>query len=254
MRDTERRGYLAHSRTAAYSKKIDDAKRSIDKAYKVGPAIVSTSFGKDSGALVHICHSVIGELKMFHMACAHELPGGDGVRKFCEGLGEITELPPLNTIKESIEWLKSVGLPHERGKAEHQRIIQTRKKDRGRDWCLENGYSVQVLGMRAEESRGRRWCFRVRGDTYELSTGITVCNPLAWWSVKDVWAYHVVNDIPWHPLYDMQVLGFTREMLRNGGWLYTDGAGNGWVAWLRRCYPEQYERLTLEFPGISSVS
>lgn len=250
MRDTETRGYMAHSRTRLFTKRVDFAKREIEKVASNSP-VVSVSFGKDSSCLAHVAKLVLGDISMMHMACAHELPGGESVEEFFRGIGTLNELPPLNTLAESIEWLKEVGLPHERDKAAHRAIVKERKKDRGIEWCNANGFESLCLGMRADESKNRKRLFCARGPTYRIKSGITVCNPLAWWDSRDVWAYIVSNDIPWHPLYDAQVLGFTRERLRNGGWLYTDGANKGWIQWLRKSYPEQYEKLENEFPRVA---
>jgi len=242
--------YSVRAKTQAFQRRVDAALRAIEAAER--RAVVSVSFGKDSCAVAHLSARVLGRIDMMHMACAHELPGGERVREFMSSLGPIHELPPLNTLQESLEWLRVVGLPHERERSAHQRIVKSRKKDRGHDWAVEQGYATTILGMRADESSGRRWCFRKRGTTYQRPSGHWSCNPIAWWSSADVWSYLVSNGIPWHPLYDCESLGFTREILRNGGWLYTDGLARGWGAWLRKHYPEQWRRLVAEFPQVAA--
>lgn len=74
--------------------------------------------------------------------------------------------------------------------------------------------------------------------------------PLAWWTARDVWAYLVSRSVPWHPIYDYEDCGLTREKNRNTGWLSTDGASEGRLIWLRRHFPEQWERLATEFPDV----
>lgn len=254
MRDTDRRAYEVLSRTNRFRRMVDGAKRIADAGFSKGRTVVSMSWGKDSCALGHLCWSMFGRIDMMHMACAHELPGGETVQDYFRQRGTIHELPPLNTLSESLVWLRDVGLPHERSHAAHQKIIQTRKRSRADDWAVANGYATQVLGMRAQESNVRRRLFRGRGTTYQRASGTWICNPLAWWTVRDVWTYLVANEIPWHPLYDCETLGFTREKLRNGGWLYTDGATDGWVAWLREHYPAQYLLLITEFPRMEQLA
>lgn len=249
------RKYEVFAKTRAFQRKLDGARRIVNDAAERGRVVVAMSWGKDSCAMGNIACEELGRIDMMHMACAHELPGGDAVKGHFAELGAIHELPPINTLAESLDWLETVGLPHERPRALHQKIIRERKKRRGDTWAIEHGYAVTMLGMRAEEARGRRWCFRLRTPTYRhAETGHWISNPLAWWTVKDVWAYLVSRGIPWHPLYDKETLGFTRETLRNGGWLYTDGIGDGWAAWLRMHYPEQWRMLTDAFPRVRAQS
>lgn len=106
--------------------------------------------------------------------------------------------------------------------------------------------------MRAEESANRRRLFRARGTTYLRGGTEWVCNPLAWWTANDVWAYLVSRGLPWHRLYDCETLGFTRERLRSGGWLYTDGVHDGWIPWLREHFPDQFRQLVAAFPHMEA--
>lgn len=240
--------FEVHAKTQAFMRHVNTATRELEHAATLGRVVVSMSWGKDSCALGDLACRVLGRVDMMHMACAHELPGGERVVEHFEQRATIHELPPLNSLEESVEWLKIVGLPHERERGAHQRIIQTRKRDRGEDWATDHGYAVTVLGMRAEESVVRRRLFARRGLTYQRASGHWASNPLGWWKVQDVWAYLVSRGVPWHPLYDAETHGYTRERLRNGGWLYTDGAPDGWVVWLRHHYPEQYRALVTAFP------
>jgi 3'-phosphoadenosine 5'-phosphosulfate sulfotransferase (PAPS reductase)/FAD synthetase len=77
--------------------------------------------------------------------------------------------------------------------------------------------------------------------------------PLAWWSAQDTWAYLFSREVPYHPLYDRETHGQTRETLRNTGWLSTDGAEQGRIAWLREHYPDQYRLLEAAFPRIRQL-
>jgi 3'-phosphoadenosine 5'-phosphosulfate sulfotransferase (PAPS reductase)/FAD synthetase len=251
---SDMRQYEVFAKTQAFKRHVDTARRIINESAEKGRLVVSMSWGKDSCAMGDLVHRELGHADMMHMACAHELPGGDAVSGYFEERATIHELPPLNTLAESLEWLKVVGLPHERDPRDHQRIIQTRKRDRGNDWAIDNGYACTMLGMRAEESVVRRRLFKGRGPLYQRANGHWVSNPLAWWKTHDVWSYLVSRDVPWHPLYDCETHGFSRERLRNGGWLYTDGAPDGWTVWLRAHYPHEWRRLVDAFPHMRTLS
>jgi 3'-phosphoadenosine 5'-phosphosulfate sulfotransferase (PAPS reductase)/FAD synthetase len=247
------RQYEVFATTRAFQRHVDTAKRMIERAASVGRPVVSMSWGKDSCALGYLCHEVLGRFDIMHMACAHDLPGGEAVTAYFAQRATVHELPPLNALAESLEWLKIVGLPHERDHKTQQKIIQTRKRSRGQDWALDNGYACTLLGMRAQESATRRHLFKARGPIYQRASGHWMCNPIAWWTAQDVWALLVSRGVPWHPMYDCETHGFTRETIRNGGWLYTDGADRGWVAWLWRHYRPEYERLVAAFPHMAAL-
>jgi 3'-phosphoadenosine 5'-phosphosulfate sulfotransferase (PAPS reductase)/FAD synthetase len=151
------------------------------------------------------------------------------------------------------EWCERIGLPHERTANVQSRVVQEIKRDRGGEWAREHGYAVQVLGLRASESVIRRMLLRRRGLLYQLSTGDWRAQPLAWWSAQDTWAYLFSREVPYHPLYDHETHGQTRETLRNTGWLSTDGAEQGRIAWLQEHYPAQYRQLAAEFPRIRQL-
>ena len=252
--ELDRAMYLMHSRSRDYGRRVTEAKNELKRAASIGRPVVALSWGKDSTVLGHLALDVFGGIDVMHMRVAHELPGGEHVEAYFRERCTVHELPPINTIAESVEWLRKVGLPHERTKSAHQKIIKTRKKSRADMWATDNGYQVTVLGMRAQESIGRRTCFRVRGLTYQLSTGHWMSNPIGWWSASDVWAYHVAHGLPYHRLYDCEWAGRTREWLRSTGWLYTDGADRGHISWLRRHFPEQYRLLVEAFPRVASLS
>lgn len=243
------REYEIWAKTQAFKRKLERARAEFGRLRAIGKPVVAMSWGKDSCAMGHLALTELGAVDMMHMACAHELPGGELVNEYFKNRASIVhELAPINTLAESLAWLHEVGLPHERERYAHQKIIKVRKKDRGQEWAIANGYSITVMGMRAEEAKGRRLGFAARGLLYQRKSGHWTSNPIGWWTARDVWAYLVSRSVPWHPLYDRESLGFTRETLRNGGWLYTDGANDGWAAWMKVHYPEQWRRLVEEFP------
>lgn len=239
--------YLTWSQTAAFRRKLDRARAEIMAATRTGRYVVSSSWGKDSCALVHLALTVCGPVDVAHLRSPYELPGGEDVVQWFAERVRVHTVPTSRTLDEYVAWLQSHGLHYERdallarGKA--------RKADELVEWVLSRGYDTQLLGMRAAESKGRRQCFRVRGLTYP-ARGLTVCNPLGWWTARDVWAYLVSHDVPWHPLYDRETHGQSRETLRNAGWLSVHGAEDARIAWLRQHYPEQYRQLAERLPQV----
>jgi len=100
-----------------------------------------------------------------------------------------------------------------------------------------------ILGLRAAESRRRRFvrrrygrCYRTRGD------GLWRCLPVADWSGVDVFALLVAEGVPWFHLYDRDRYQPPHEhrlaWLLNPAFLH-----RGVAAELRRDYPAHFARL-----------
>jgi phosphoadenosine phosphosulfate reductase len=243
--------YAVWADTKAFAAKVDRAIAEVSRAAQLGRMVVSVSWGKDSCALAHLVLSVAPGTPLMHVASSYELPGNDRVIDYFAKRTTIHTVPAKLSLEETIEWLKTHGLDYERDKLTDAGI--KRKASAGVGWVRSNGYSVQALGMRAEESKKRRTCFRFRGLTYQAH-GLFVSNPIGWWTTRDTWAYLVSRDVPWHRLYDCETHGETRETLRNSGWLTMPGAADGRAAWLKYHFPEQYRMLVEEFPQVRMMS
>jgi phosphoadenosine phosphosulfate reductase len=244
---TDLRGYLVIARTQLHRRKVSQAMAEIDRSMRQHDRfIVCSSWGKDSCALVSLVLTVCGPgFDVAHLQSPYELPGNESTLEWFGARCAIHTLPTERTLGDYISWLQTHGLHYER---ERQcNLGKTSKRDELVEWVRKHGYSLQILGMRAQESKGRRSCFRARGLTYQAH-GLTVCNPIGWWSNKDVWAYLVSREIPWHPLYDCETHGETRETLRNGGWLSVHGCNDARGPWLRAHFPDEWRRLIDAFP------
>jgi 3'-phosphoadenosine 5'-phosphosulfate sulfotransferase (PAPS reductase)/FAD synthetase len=57
-------------------------------------------------------------------------------------------------------------------------------------------YDSYFVGIRAQESRGRRISLRHHGMRYLNTAGLLRLCPLAWWKTEDVAAYTVIHDLP----------------------------------------------------------
>ena len=246
------RQYKVWSQTRVHRLRVERARKVIAKAAEHGRVLVSTSWGKDSVALCDIAVDVLGtNVALVHMASPYELPGNAAIVEHFVRRGVTAHtIPPAKTLARYVAWLQSIGgLGYERERA-HQAAPRA-KRDTMAEWGRDHGYEVQLLGLRADEAVHRKGLLLGRGQVYQRKTDRWwVGHPLGWWTVDDVWAYHVARGLPHHPLYECESHGQTHRTIRNSGWLTTVDAGEGRIGWLRKHWPEQYRQLAEEFPQI----
>lgn len=256
MKSQDRSRYLMHSRTRQHLARVERARSILRTAVEIAGGVeavaVFTSWGSDSVPLCDLALDTLGPVTMVHMASAYEMPGGDHVVEHFAARGRVVTLPPSRTLDETVAWLHEIGLGCDRETEASRKVVNRAKGDKGTRWALDNGIAVQVLGMRADETLSRAKLFAARGPVY-TARGLTLACPLASWSTVDVWAYTVSRGLPWHPLYDCEGLGFTRENLSNIGWLTTHGVASGRIAWLRRYYPDLHARIVEEWPHLRGL-
>lgn len=112
------------------------------------------------------------------------------------------------------------------------------------------------LGLRADESGDRKAHLRNLGTLYRAQkTGKWHCNPVAWWSVEDVWAYILSNGIDCNAAYDrLDEMGIAPRDQRIGPLVVERVVGRGQIAILRRGWPAIYRDLASRFPEAATYT
>jgi 3'-phosphoadenosine 5'-phosphosulfate sulfotransferase (PAPS reductase)/FAD synthetase len=109
-------------------------------------------------------------------------------------------------------------------------------------WSGQQGWDAALLGLRGAESTQRRIALRSRGPTYQVADGQWRCNPLASWTVDDVWALIAGWELPYSPAYDrLAAIGVPRDLQRIGPLPLSPG----WV--LHAGWPDVYQRLVARY-------
>ncbi len=233
---------LAHARTLAHRRVVDQARAAIEEASAIGPIGVSVSGGKDST----VVRALIPDAPAAWFDSGAELAGTADlvVRQGAERIAPIRDLPDM--CRYAGWW--GYASPVDRGATFD--VVATLILEPSERFATSHGLSVMALGLRAGESRGRWRSASARGDLYRVeSLDVWHCCPLAWWTTADVWAYIAVHDLPYHPAYDvMTAMGITRDAQRIGTALGGKAVSTGRVAMIRRCDPDLYNRLAAEFP------
>lgn len=85
------------------------------------------------------------------------------------------------------------------------------------EFAARLGFTGSVTGVRADEAPYRRVHVRRRGTGYTRDDGQTILQPLAHWTVADVWAFIADRQLDYLPIYDaMTVARVPREEQRIG--------------------------------------
>lgn len=101
-----------------------------------------------------------------------------------------------------------------------------------------HGYGGSFIGLRAQEAMIRRLNLHQRGTMYQVKSGQWHCQPIARWSVDEVWAVIAGMGLPYNRAYDeMTEAGIEREKQRVGALPLAPG----WI--LKQTWPEMYRRL-----------
>lgn len=113
-----------------------------------------------------------------------------------------------------------------------------------------HGFDGVALGLRGEESYGRRMNARTRGATYQYKRdGLWACQPIWDWSYDDVWAFIVTAGLPYCGVYD-RLWDAPEVDQRLSYWAGETKRRHGRYAWLRRNYPELFNRLAARIPEV----
>lgn len=239
------------------TKLIDKAKSAIAKH---PTHAISTSWGKDSVALLHLCASVFDRIVVVNARypnAAERFADMDRVRDLVLSRPDMTK---VNYVEVSTpgEWEM-----YERAGGGFSEAITAAQKSAVRWWkenfetnmrkAIEKFNCAGVfLGLRADESHARRMNVIMRGQEYTKQNGTEVCLPIAKWSGLNIWSYLVAKELPWLRIYDEA--SCERERARSGFVFATGGAGairrhGVWEDW-SRVYPNEFRAWLNKFPEL----
>lgn len=170
-----------------FKKKVEQAKAVIKEALKIAPAYVAISWGKDSLVMLHLCQEIQPNIIAVNYGSTEQ----DTVDNYTEVINNYLQKFPTN-------YKELTGLPEW---ADTPDTVQDRCNQ-----ILKGEYTLAFVGLRAEESRNRKRSLINNGLIHQYRSGkyaghYRVC-PLGWWNWRDVWAYIVINDLPYLNSYD----------------------------------------------------
>lgn len=152
----------------------------------------------------------------------------------------------------------ALALLKETGAWDHEAALQQAEHDMHETLVVEPSrlaherFGVgEILGLRAEESRGRYLLLASGGGTYRRKEGFFVTCPIWQWSAKEVSGFLYRKGIPENPVYE-KLVNLGAPVLAQRVGLLVDGNGvtMGRLTWLRAGWPELFAQLCEELPRL----
>ena len=109
------------------------------------------------------------------------------------------------------------------------------------------------IGLRAQESYGRKMLRWTRGKLLQAKAGDWRCYPMLDWRTEDIWAYIASRELEYNEVYDILAeIGEPREQWRVAPYAGGTALGFGRWAMLKRGWPSLFNRFAAEFPEARS--
>lgn len=233
-------------------KRVDASLAMIEAFRKEHRPYVSCSFGKDSMVMLWLVRQIDPDVPViwFDGGKFDEHPE---TAAFVERVRADWSLN-LTTVYPEIPLLEQwrrFGIPDERGDKREREYTKQFIGAFVRE-AEKQGFDGHFLGMRAAESRYRRFVFSARGPIYFVEfEKIWRCNPLWNWPTKSVWDLIDSESLPVHPIYS-QTAFQKREDLRLGVLAESCFHRHGSLRHFRHYYPGLWNELCAEVPAIAA--
>lgn len=235
MQERYATAYMMHSKLKGFAGCIASAQDTIKKflGQSTNP-YVAWSGGKDSETVL-ILLSMMGRQDVPLLTQGDDLDWPEK-KNFCHGIVECLGFSDYTYAESDVSAIKQFcsGDPSEPIHGTFSHVIKQYATDHERDGVL--------LGLRTEESCGRRMNRATHGKIYRVASGEWHCTPIADWSGVDVFALIVSSGVPYFHIYDCDSL-IPPHKIRCSWMLSPDFLSQGQAAWLRHHFPERFNRL-----------
>jgi 3'-phosphoadenosine 5'-phosphosulfate sulfotransferase (PAPS reductase)/FAD synthetase len=255
MDEGERALYLATSRLRSHRARVDRTRERIAEAFASSRlAYVSFSGGKDSTVVLHLAQQLRHDVLSCFYDSGAELPSTYQLVRHVQDTWTtvLSWCYPQRTI---LDILRAVGIGHNDATESLRagQIADEIIKDVARTAASALGTDCYMLGLRRDESAGRKADLNKRGALYRMLDGQLRCCPIWDWTDDDVWAYIVSNEVEYNEAYDRTALRQRRE-IRVCTYAGNTSERYGRFAWLKHEYPDLFRRLAAEFRAIGAMT
>jgi 3'-phosphoadenosine 5'-phosphosulfate sulfotransferase (PAPS reductase)/FAD synthetase len=213
----------------AFRQKVEKAQKLVDEFIQGNRVYVAFSGGKDSSVILdmarYVDKNIVGVF-------------GDDEWNFPETLELVNSIDNIITVKSKrkhTDWFESYTEGGVRDVIAH---------------IIGSGYNGCILGLRAEESAYRKKYLRAYGMMYQSKRQIQ-CNPIAWWGIRDVWAYIFSRDVNYNKAYEKYTVhNVPFKYQRIGPFANEKVLGYGQLAKLRLGWPTLFQKFADKYPQV----
>lgn len=255
-----------HGRSPEFSRKVELAKdvcrAAIEDVGRASPysggLYCGCSGGKDSVAMTGLLYEAGFRLPVAYCHTGMDTPGSeDTVQELSDHIEEPIEV--VEAEADVWEWIAGLPMSFDLLGGDYRAFLHVFSAvNLSIAYGYETNRSGVFLGMRTEESRGRRLNRMFRGKLYQNSVDKRwTCQPIVDWTAKDVFAFAVSRELPIHPYYRLALEKMEvhpeSPQSRVGCMLPEDGV----VSWkvlqpMSMLYPEMYRHLVSIRPELRS--
>lgn len=210
------------------------AENAIRDFIEKGNCYCGVSWGKDSVVVAHLCWLIDKKIPLIHLRPTNHNPDCDAVRDVY-----FSFFPGQTYSEITVDYsdLHARNLPHQILDKETDKRWYAAIREVGKPF-----FDRHILGIRADESNGRRIRHLVYGEN-----SVSGCAPISAWRESDVFSYLAKNSLPVHPAYAMLGGGrWPRNRLRVAEIGDTHGTGGGRREWEQEYYPDILRRLAVK--------
>lgn len=186
---------------------------------------VACSFGKDSSVLLSLCLKIRPDIDVV--------------------FARYPETSLLDNYEEVIAGWKGIRLHYV--DVEDDILDETGEGDFMDDWAIAEGFDGFFMGLRKQESRGRRITLLRDGAIYRKKNGLLRCCPLADWSSEEVLLYCIENALPMLSSYSGDVNERSVTSLAHSKY----GMRERQLLALKRRDPSKFNLLLQRFPTLA---
>lgn len=204
--DTWLRTWALHAETRAFRERVELAVKTVQEAHsRVHKRYCGVSGGKDSVALAGILSEagLLNDVPLVFCSTPLSTPGSDDV---IDTLADAINADVFSVEPDIDVWDWLYRQPSYfdlLGEGHAEFLNKFASANLSVAWMYEHGYDGVYLGLRTQESKGRRWNRKMRGKDYRLRDGTWTCQPIVDWSARDVFAFAVSRGLPIHPYYSL---------------------------------------------------
>lgn len=232
---------LLWARTPQHRAAVDRSKRIIADALRTAPSwYVAFSGGKDSTCVLSLVRAAAPETPAVTSVRQWDLPETEAILAQTANLRRVT----YEGFNNGEPWVARWD-SRKQARERHPDIVFLSHEQIMARGASEAGV---FLGLRAQEASYRKKHLLANGILFDCQkSGKVQCNPIAWWTVLDVWGFILSNGVPYNAAYDvMERMRLPLDEQRVGP--FDAALGSGALAILKRGWPEQWNRIAARHP------